>query len=507
MASAGVVGYQYLIDSLGLRVLPLARQARVAPVQRVQALDGVLQVPAGVAPQSDRPLEHLLFALKHEGTDLAVVSAAFDHLSAQDLLVELAVHPSGGFIRKACYLWERLRGEDLTTTRAEGVVVDLFDPEKYLVDAIGVRDPKWRVNFNGLGNWDMCPVVRRTEAIEAMLTDDVLGKAAKALRAIAPEMLERAMAWAYLNETRNSFAIEREMPAHTRELAYVRLLQQAWSGRDMDESYLVELQNATVTNPRDHAVQYRVEQNHLSDGGRGAVGVTYVPPAPEHVDRLMNGVLAIANSRGAATPALIRASLASFGFVYVHPFMDGNGRLSRFISHYVLARSGALPEGTILPLSAAMKREELGYLRALQAFSRPARALWDVTWLDGASFEFVPRGHPDTYRFWDATVQTEFMGRMGQQALQHDLVAEVAYLESFDRTYRLLNRDFDVRNPVLTSLIRMCVENGGVISKNRRKQFVHDVPPGLFEAIEQTVREQFDEIAPPVPPSDARQRG
>jgi hypothetical protein len=507
MSSGGAVGYQHLIDSLGLRVLPLVRQARVAPVLRVQPLDGVLQIPAGVAPQSDRPLEHLLFALKHEGTELAVISAAFDHIRPQDLLEELAARPTGGFIRKACYLWEALRGQELTPARAEGSIVELFDPTKYLVAERGVRDLKWRVDFNGLGNWDMCPVVRRSEAIEAMLDDDVLGQAAEVLRAIKPEMLERAMAWAYLNETRNSFAIEREMPAHTREQAYVRLLQQVWSPRRMDEDYLVELQNATITNPHDRAVQYRIEQNHLSDSGRGAVGVTYVPPAPAQVERLMAGVLAIANGDGAPMPPLIRASLASFGFVYVHPFMDGNGRLSRFLSHYVLANSGVLPDSTILPLSVALKREELGYLRALQAFSRPARALWDVTWLEGSRFEFALRGHPDIYRFWDATAQTEFMGPMGQQALQRDIVSEVDYLESFDRAYRRLNRDFDVRNPVLTSLIRMCVDNDGALSKNRRKQFALEVQPELFDAIERVVREEFTRLAPPASAPNKPPRG
>ena len=507
MSSSALVGYQHLIDALGLRVVPPARPARVAPVQRVQPLDGVLQIPAGVAPQSSRPLDHLLFALKHEGTDLAVISAAFDHIGPHDLLAELAARPTGGFIRKACYLWETLRGQVLTPARADGAMVPLFDPDKYLVAEHGVRDSKWRVDMNGLGNWDMCPAVRRTPGIDAMVREDVLAQASEALRAINPEMLERAMAWAYLNETRNSFAIEREMPAHTRELAYVRLLQQVWSDRRMDEDYLVEIQNATIMNAVDRAAQYRGQQNHLSDGGRGAVGVTYVPPAPEHVERLMAGVLSIANADGAAMPALVRASLASFGFVYVHPFMDGNGRLSRFLSHYVLAHSGILPERTILPLSVAMKRDEIGYLRALQAFSRPARALWDVTWVDGAQFDFAFQGYPDIYRFWDATAQTEFVARMGQQALQHDIVAEVSYLESFERAYRRLNAEFDLRNPVLTSLLRMCVDNGGTVSTHRRKQFALDLPPDLhaeiFAAIEQVVREEFSGLTPPA----GRQRG
>ena len=63
------VGYKFLIDSMGLGgVLPPRASAVVAPVTRVQRAgnDGRdILVPAGVAPATDNPVEHVLFALKH----------------------------------------------------------------------------------------------------------------------------------------------------------------------------------------------------------------------------------------------------------------------------------------------------------------------------------------------------------------------------------------------------------------------------------------------------------
>lgn len=70
----GAVGYQHLIDRLGLRVLPLRCPAQIRAVTRIERLDRILAVPSRLAP-SDSALEHLLFALKPEGTDLAVVTA------------------------------------------------------------------------------------------------------------------------------------------------------------------------------------------------------------------------------------------------------------------------------------------------------------------------------------------------------------------------------------------------------------------------------------------------
>ena len=131
-----------------------------------------------------------------------------------------------------------------------------------------------------------------------------------------------------------------------------------------------------MTNPYVREASFRHTQNYLSDGAPGARGVTYVPPPADPIPSIIEGIGRLAN--GALCPGLdplVRAALVSFGFVFVHPFSDGNGRLSRFLAHYALCQSGELPDGLILPLSRAMKRNEQDYLKALQSFSRPARCL------------------------------------------------------------------------------------------------------------------------------------
>jgi len=101
-------------------------------------------------------------------------------------------------------------------------------------------------------------------------------------------------------------------------------------------------QNAVISNVFSQAVSFRTEQNYLSNGLRGALGVTYVPPAPELSRSLMEQLMALANQPPEAVDPLVLASIVSFGFVFVHPFMDGNGRLSRFLFHQVLCQRGAL---------------------------------------------------------------------------------------------------------------------------------------------------------------------
>ncbi len=59
---AEFVGYEFLRDRWRLPVFPITRPARVMPVTRVTAQADMLLVPAGVAPNTNSPLDHVLFA-------------------------------------------------------------------------------------------------------------------------------------------------------------------------------------------------------------------------------------------------------------------------------------------------------------------------------------------------------------------------------------------------------------------------------------------------------------
>lgn len=95
------VGYEFLRRKLDLKVMPARRTARIEPVTRVERTDQTLFVPRHVAPGSDSPLEHLLFALKHEGIDMAVIEQAVRHVSGRDVVDALDRSPSGSFLRRS----------------------------------------------------------------------------------------------------------------------------------------------------------------------------------------------------------------------------------------------------------------------------------------------------------------------------------------------------------------------------------------------------------------------
>lgn len=72
----------------------------------------------------------------------------------------------------------------------------------------------------------------------------------------------------------------------------------------------------------------------------------HVPPSQEAVRDLMPALFDLV--RGEKEPA-VRVVLGHFVFVYIHPYMDGNGRIGRFLMNVMLA-SGGYP-WTIIPVS------------------------------------------------------------------------------------------------------------------------------------------------------------
>lgn len=481
-------GYACLQDALQLSAFPLRHPARVQPVTRLERIGETLAVPPAIAPAKDDLLGHVLFALKHEGINLAILAQALPRIPVQALESELRKAPNGIYIRKACFLYEAFSGQELTQyAPVKGGFIPLFDPEQYLTMP-GERNSRWRIEFNGIGTLAYCATVERTPQITALLQHDILARAQQFIQNLPSGMMDRAINWAYLSETQDSFAIEKESPTEDKSRRFIQLLRQAHERIPLSEDYLVTLQNATISNPYDMAAAFRREQNHLASGLHGAAGVTYVPPAPDLCRELMEQLMTLGDDAVKHIDPLVAAGIISFGFVFLHPFMDGNGRLSRFLIHQTLCRAGALENGLLLPVSVAMKREERLYLETLQEFSRPAREFWDVRWIDQGNLSFNFTGHPAIYRFWDATPGVRFTLEMAKRALEVELREETVFLENYDKIVKAVDERYDVRGSDLANLVMMCLSQNGTVSKHRRKQYKYSVQEEVFDYIEQVTR-------------------
>ena len=91
------------------------------------------------------------------------------------------------------------------------------------------------------------------------------------------------------------------------------------------------LKPAELAGWRDHQVYIR--------------GALHVPPAKEAVRDCMPAFFELIENE--PHPA-VRAVLGHFLFVYIHPYMDGNGRLARFLMNAMLVTGGYV--WTVIPV-------------------------------------------------------------------------------------------------------------------------------------------------------------
>lgn len=492
-----MIGYAFLLSRIGVPMPPLEQPARIKPVTRVEAMPEVLAIPRSVAPDDDSILSHVLFALRYENIQIPILEQALRLVLASDLLAALARQPQGGYLRRAAYLWEKANGQLLPLPKETtgGNYLEIFDPEVYYTGQVWERSQKYRVVFNGIGPYEFCPVVRRDAGLE-QAGAEVLGR----LQAWAgdpanAELLDRVMQWAYLSETRDSYAIENETPSPDKEQAFLQAMTHLREKMPLSEDYLVQLQNTVVSNPRQAEVQFRTGQNWLQRGGRGALAVRYVPPPPDSMMALMDGFMRMANARD-EVPPLIKAALVSFGFVFIHPFMDGNGRLSRLLAHHALNFKGALPDvkgsPAILPLSVAMKKNEKDYLGALESFSLQARALWHVTHLGDSDFVFEFKSSPLIYAHWAGQKAAEFVTARARDALEQSLIEEAVYLQGYDQAFTKIDSTYDLPNKTVNLLIQWIHQNGGRMPARRKNALeLLLLKPGQLEEIEMIVAAAF----------------
>ena len=85
----------------------------------------------------------------------------------------------------------------------------------------------------------------------------------------------------------------------------------------------------------------------------------HVPPAPEAVRECMPALIELLQVE--EHPA-VRAVLGHFIFVFIYPYMDGNGRLSRFLMNYMLTTGG-------YPWTIVTVQSRNSYLAALEQAS------------------------------------------------------------------------------------------------------------------------------------------
>ena len=269
-------GYAALVERHALDVIPNWHTSYVLTRgvhKRETDGDSVVEeYPATYWP-GDEFGAQLEFALKYDGTNLAILARLFEAMAESEILGYVRARPMGKYVRRAWFLYEFLTGRRLLLDDlpARGSYVDLLDPNDYYTTAPSRRVRRQRINDNLLGNSAFCPTVRRTDMLRQHEEANLSQRCLEVVSGYPQALLKRALGYLYEKETKSSFAIERVEIDSARTERFVVLLRSAADEDYCQRDALIGLQNR-IMDPRFRDEDYRQSQNYVGQSVGPASG-------------------------------------------------------------------------------------------------------------------------------------------------------------------------------------------------------------------------------------------
>ena len=491
------IGSTWLKQHYQLLSIKLLHESYLGTRSKVEILqDGTIietYQKAQYTLKADNPLSHFEFALKYDDVQMSFFQAVLKCMAEKDIVEYLKSAPNSKYSRKIGFWYEFLTGERLSIEDRPNInYIDLIDSKRYFTGVI-VKNSRWRINNNLLGDIGFCPTLKRTDTILNAIELDFSETLRELSKNYSPEILNRANNYLYKKETRSSYQIEKEEPTPERIERFVSLLSNAGK-KDIREllceESLVMLQNQIV-DPRFGATGFRDFQNYI---GQTTLNydeiIHYVCPPPEFLSDLMKDLSNSAIKMEGVHP-IVRAAAIAFGFVFIHPFEDGNGRIHRFLIHDFLSRDNFLPVGMIIPVSAHMVNNLKLYDETLEAYSKPLKQIIKYTKDEKQKLIVLNASEVEGYyRFPDLTTQTEYLCKVIGSAISHDLPNELNFLQNYDEAKELMKQRIDMPDKLIDLFIRFTHQNNGIFPNRRRNTF-HMLKDDEIQALQSIFQDVF----------------
>jgi hypothetical protein len=489
------IGFTWLQTNLNIKGFHLTHESYIGTTNKTELSSTntiVRTFKSKYDVKIDKPMFHIEFALKYDDINLAFLKDVFATIDRKEITDYIKVNPNRKYSRIIGYLYEFTGNKpidvNVTTTKYE----DLLDSSRYVTGDI-IKILKWKVNDNLPGSKNFCPIIRRTAELTDLLNWDIKNAIENLKQEYSPEIFKRAGYYLYKKETKSSVEIEKEETTQDRMDKFIAALEDAGQKtfeESLSEKELVRLQNLIVdTRYADEG--FRNFQNYVGQTMRDFTQkVHYVCPPPQFVRSLMEGIADI-NKKNTSTNTIIKAAMVSFGFVYTHPFEDGNGRIHRFLIHDILVRDGIVPNSTILPVSAQILANMDEYDTTLELLSKliERKARYEIDDL-GEMTVNNPSETEALYRYPDLTNHTVFLARAIQSTVNIDIPEELLFLQRYDELKRGIQNIVDMPDKKVDLMILFLHQNKGKLASRKRKLY-KELSDNEIKEMEQAYLEIF----------------
>lgn len=490
-----LAGYAYLLEKLAIVGIPNWHRSLVSTTgtHYAKIQDGFVdEVFRTQYWPGEKVGDHLEFALKYDGVNLVLLARIFEKVSQEELTEYIKSKPTGKYARRIWFFYEFLTGKQLPVDdMITSNYVDALESKDYYTVQNGEKSSRHRIVNNLLGPQGFCPVVRKTEKLHKLDASNLKKRCEVIVSSYPAELLRRALIYLYNKEAKSSFEIERIHPNASRIEKFIASLELAEKEDFCDKGRLIELQNRIV-DPRFKDSDYRVSQNYVGQTvAYQKEFIHYICPKPDDLPSLMEALIDSHKlmKAGNVSP-VIHAAVIAYGFVFLHPFEDGNGRIHRFLIHNILSLQNMVPRGLMFPVSAVMLKNPADYDASLEAFSKPLLQLIDYR-LDEIGRMTVEGDSACYYQYMDMTSQAEALSEFVTKTIEEELVQELTFLANYDTTKKAIQDIIDMPDRLINLFLQFCLQNNGSLSAKKRSDYFGFLTDEELAAMEQTVKDHY----------------
>lgn len=437
---------------------------------------------------------HLNFALQYEPIDFLILKRVFGVVPQKEIESIIRATPLSAFSRRLWFFYEMLTGRRLDLDDAPAVTtVPALDPKLYFTGR-GRVSLRHRVLDNLLGTGALCPVIRRTAKLETLIALNLAGKAQETIDKAGSALAARAASALLLADCRASF--ETEGPTGSRLARWRRAVAKAGK-RPLDQAEIYRLQRILISDDRLTPIGYRQTDAFLGwrDSNNEAIP-DFIGARHQDVSELMSALIECNQELHTGDimdlHPVLQATILAFGFVYIHPLADANGRLHRCLIHHVLAKRNFTPPGMVFPISSVMRDRIDDYRTVLQEHFVPLMDFIDWSARPGGGVE-VSDDTADLYRYFDCTREAEFLYNCVQRAVEEDLPREIEHLKRQEVAKRGIMDAVEMSGDMAQRIIFYVRQNNGRLGRRRYRMPFSALKDDEIATLERIVTDAFPE--------------
>lgn len=466
-----IVGYAALISFFQLSMPYPNVFSLVSEGNRKYKKDNWQVFPSIYQPD-ENIYKQIQFALKYEGVNLLFFKKCFEKIDSNTIKGWIEAEPTSIYSRRIWFLYEFLMQKRIPINDADKKIkfTPLLDERIQFALSNGSKSIRHRITNNLPGTVDFCPLITKTPKLKQHIEANLADKTKLQINKIHKDILLRTSAFLLLKDSKASFNIEGENPIPSRAMRWGKAIGSAGK-HPLSVDELARLQQVVIENSKFLKYGYREQDGFVGEHDRDTHA-----PIPEHISakhqdlpNLMNGLINtnLLLEEAKYHPVLM-ASIIAFGFVFIHPFVDGNGRIHRYIIHHILAKNNFTPAGIIFPISASILHNIDKYRNVLEHFSQSLLPF--IEWKTSTDNNVeVLNETADFYKYFDATLQTEFLFDCIIDTVETIIPQEVKYIEQYDEFKMYLDNEFEMPDKTVALLVKLLMQNKGTLSKKKKE--------------------------------------